>query len=38
MNQKLNDFKDFSIGCLIYVGGVIAAIWILEGLLTLLFG
>jgi hypothetical protein len=38
MNQKLNDFKDFGIGCLIYVGGVLATIWILEKALTLLFG
>ena len=38
MNQKLNDFKDFGIGCLVYIGGILAVIWILEGLLTLLFG
>jgi hypothetical protein len=38
MNQKLNDFKDFGIGCLIYIGGVIVTVYILEGALTLLFG
>jgi hypothetical protein len=38
MNQKLNDFKDFGIGCLIYVGAILSVIWILEELLTLLFG
>ena len=37
MNQKLNDFKDFGIGCLIFIGGVITTIWILEQALTLLF-
>jgi hypothetical protein len=38
MNQRLNDFKDFGIGCLIYIGGVIVTIYILEQALTLLFG
>ena len=38
MNQKLNDLKDFGLGCLIYIGGVLFTIWILENVLTLLFG
>ena len=38
MNKTTEDIKDFGIGCLIYIGGVIVAIWILELALTLLFG
>lgn len=38
MNKLAEDIKDFGIGCLIYIGGVLAVIWVLEQALTLLFG
>jgi hypothetical protein len=36
--EKLNDLRDAGLGCLIYIGGVLFTIWILENVLTLLFG
>lgn len=38
MNQTKEDLKDFGLGCLLFIGGIIGTIWILETALTLLFG
>lgn len=38
MKDKINNLVDVGIGCMAFAGGVILTIWIVEFLLTLIFG